>query len=141
MEIPEHYFPVRVCPHIGEDERHRFMFADCGSYENVNLKVNDTDESITFLPQRGQESVKNLARNIPSIPLFTAPLKDDDWKEWDHILGMENYNEVHNGVKYLATMLGHKRAAIKMQLWQMSRRDFVVGVKSLKTFITKKAVI
>lgn len=74
MDLPESYFPVRVCPHIGEGERHRFMFAECGSHENVNITVNDDEESIKFWPQKSQDGVENLSQNIPTLPLFANPL-------------------------------------------------------------------
>ncbi|BFY97878.1 hypothetical protein BsWGS_00918 [Bradybaena similaris] len=112
MDLPESYFPVRVCPHIGEGERHRFMFAECGSHENVNITVNDDEESIKFWPQKSQDGVENLSQNIPTLPLFANPL-NDQWSEWDHILKIKNYSSMESDLKYLINQINVRRGTLQ----------------------------
>ncbi|CAL1525985.1 unnamed protein product, partial [Lymnaea stagnalis] len=94
IELPQHYFPVPVCPHVGPGPN-RLMFADYGSYQNINVKINaeDSGEKISFLPQKGQGFLQNFHSLLPSLPLFDRPLQGE-WQEWDAILGMKSFNAI-----------------------------------------------
>ncbi|XP_055879037.1 uncharacterized protein LOC106075758 [Biomphalaria glabrata] len=114
MELPRHYLPARTCPHVGIDLYQRLLFADYGSYQNVNVSVDvvDTKEIITSWPQRGQKSIQDLNKILPTLPLFDQPLQEL-WRERDNILGVKNFNDTLSSIKQLLKLTRLKNTAIK----------------------------
>ncbi|XP_059140859.1 TATA box-binding protein-associated factor RNA polymerase I subunit C-like isoform X2 [Physella acuta] len=111
MELPNHYLPVHACQHAGLKLNHRFMFAEYGSYKNVDTTVDDEAQQVTMCPQKGQGSLANLSDVVPTLPLFEHPLMDN-WKECDYIMGVKNFVENQNDLKYLVTTLPHYKTLI-----------------------------
>ncbi|KAH9520113.1 hypothetical protein Btru_060015 [Bulinus truncatus] len=106
MDLPKHYLPTRTCPHVGVHPYQRFLFADYGSYENLNVtvEIDGSREFVSCWPQKGNKTIKDLTKLLPSLPLFEKPLQDE-WNEGDSILGMKNLNDSLEQIKSFVSCL------------------------------------
>lgn len=69
MDLPQYYFPVRLCPHLGENGKKKMAFTDYGSCSNVNENDIVCDGPVKCIPQKAHGCLGGLDNVLPMLPI------------------------------------------------------------------------